>query len=403
MTHDPPTPQANQQTEVVFASDLRPQLLEAQLLSLQAALTRARGLFEKSPGAAFLISPQGRILEVNTRGAALLRATPESLLGRGFTASLVASSQAPFTALLKRVCKGQVPWVTELQLRLPDGQVLEVALEAALRDAGAPDEAPFCHLTLTDVTAFKLAHRTLWATQQAQELELQDHVLKLRSLHEEFENVLLVAGRELDGTLTRAENFLSLWRRHPEAPEALGHSEEALAQTRSLLDALKRYMQIRFLRTRMRNVNTRQVLNEVLKDLKNQTAGRDVQITSAPLPTVYGDSQVLQIILHEYLSNALKFTRTRPQSRLGVLVQEDDTEYRIGVEDNGVGFNLRQKEKAFEMFGRLHFSKLYEGTGLGLAVVRRLCERFGGRAWGEGKVDQGAIFWFAWPKVQPPK
>ena len=162
-------------------------------------------------------------------------------------------------------------------------------------------------------------------------------------------------------------------------------------------------MQVRFLRTRMRSVSLNQVLHEVLKDVQEQMAERDVRITNAVLPTVFGDSQVLQLILQEYLSNALKFSRTRPQTRVHVLVQEDDTEYRIGVEDNGIGFSMRQKEKAFELFGRLHPSRLYEGTGLGLTVVRRLCERFGGRAWGEGKVDQGATFWFSWPKTPPGK
>ncbi|WP_103129458.1 sensor histidine kinase [Deinococcus aerius] len=93
---------------------------------------------------------------------------------------------------------------------------------------------------------------------------------------------------------------------------------------------------------------------------------------------------------HEDVHNALKFTRTRPQARLRVLVQEAGAEYHIGVEDNGVGFNQRQKDKVFELFGRLHPSGVYEGTGIGLALVRRLCERFGGRAWGEGRVDQGA-------------
>ena len=158
-------------------------------------------------------------------------------------------------------------------------------------------------------------------------------------------------------------------------------------------------MQVRFMRTPTRSVNLNQVLREALKDIENQKTGRDVQITTVPLPTVEGDSQVLQIILGEYLSNALKFTRTRPRARLSILLEEDDTEYRIGVQDNGVGFNMRQKEKAFELFERLHSSQQYEGTGLGLTAVRRLCARFGGRAWGEGKVDQGATFWFSWPKV----
>jgi len=225
----------------------------------------------------------------------------------------------------------------------------------------------------------------------------------LRELQEEFEEVVVAAGRELSGTLTRVEGFLALSQRHPDALSHLPHAELALQQTQRLLDSVRRYMQVRFMRTRMRRVNLNQVMREVLKDTEHQTTGRDVQIMSVSLPTVEGDSQVLQIILGEYLTNALKFTRLQPQTRLSVLLEEDETEYRIGVQDNGVGFNMRQKEKAFELFGRLHSSQQYEGMGLGLTTVRRLCERFGSRAWGEGKVGQGATFWFSWLKVQPSK
>jgi light-regulated signal transduction histidine kinase (bacteriophytochrome) len=161
-------------------------------------------------------------------------------------------------------------------------------------------------------------------------------------------------------------------------------------------------MRARSVRARLRNVDLNHVLRDVLKDLGPLLAGRDVHVTGAALPTVLGDSQVLQVIVHEYVANALKFTRVRTQARLRVVLYETDTEYRIGLEDNGVGFNMRYKDKAFELFGRLHSAEDYEGIGLGLAVVRRLCERFGGRAWAEGKVDQGATFWFAWLKSPDP-
>lgn len=172
-----------------------------------------------------------------------------------------------------------------------------------------------------------------------------------------------------------------------------------MQQTQGLLDSLKQYMQARTIRARPQHVNLNRVIREVLKDTADLRLDRDVQVSHMPLPSVVGDSRVLHIILHEYVANALKFTRVRSQARLHVLVKETDTEHWIGVEDNGVGFNMRQKEQVFDLFSRLHPSELYEGTGLGLAVVRSLCERFGGRAWAEGKVDQGATFWLAWPKT----
>ncbi|MFC5849677.1 ATP-binding protein [Deinococcus petrolearius] len=393
MTHQPPS----QTTDAPLSAEARLQALEAQVRHLQVAATQASALFDAAPHAAFLLSLQGRVLDVNTRGAALLVSTPQALTGRHFTPLVAPASQATFTALLGWTFEGRGRQTGEVQALLPDGQVLDLVLEAALqRREGAPD---VCYVTATDVTAFKAAHRTLLDVNQAQARQLQDQRQRLQRLEEEFESVTLLAIRELNAIVTRAANFLKLVKPAPVGGAPLTHAQEALEQTRELLDALKGYMRARTMRTRIRGVDLEKVLREVLKDLQPQMARRDVQVTSAPLPVLQGDSQVLQLLLHEYLSNALKFTRSRPQARVRLLVQETDTEYRVGVEDNGVGFNLRQKDKAFELFGRLHPGGMYGGIGLGLAVVRRLCERFGGRAWGEGKPDQGATFWFAWPKV----
>ncbi|WP_216329840.1 PAS domain-containing sensor histidine kinase [Deinococcus aestuarii] len=400
MTHDPSAPTSELPASPA-SLEAQLQALEARVLHLQAAVSQAQALFQDSPGPAFLLTPQGRLLDVNARGTALLGSSAPLLLGRSFTLFLASSSQAAFAALLGRVFEGRGPQTGEIQLLTPGGEVLDLTLHAALHQP--PGEAPYCQVILMDVTAFKLAHRVLLDTQQVQERQIEAQAVRLRALGEEFEGVMLTSGRALDDTLTRGESYLTLLHQHPQTPGHLGHAEEALRQTRGLLGSLRQYMQLRFLRARLRSVDLGRVLREVLKDVQEEMAGRDVQVTSAPLPTVYGDSQVLQIILHEYVSNALKFTRTRAHTRLRVLVQEDTAEYRIGVEDNGVGFHQRQKDRTFELFGKLHSSSVYEGTGLGLAVVRRLCERFGGRAWGEGKVDQGATFWFAWPKAPTEK
>lgn len=289
MNHDASSPL----TETPSTLEARLQALEAQVLHLQAALNQAHTLFQASPAAAFLLTPQGRIVDVNARGAALLGSSREELLGRRFSQALAASSQASFAALLARVGEGQGRQTGEVQLLTPGGEVLELALEAVphVREG----EPPCIHLTLTDVTAFKLAHRALW------EAQLQDQARTLRQLQEEFERVVLTSGRELEGTLTRAASFLALLQRHPETPDHLTHAQEALRQTQGLLESLRLYMQVRFLRVRMRRVELDRVLREVLKDLGDELARRDVRVTSAPLPTVYGDSQVLQIILHEYV------------------------------------------------------------------------------------------------------
>jgi signal transduction histidine kinase len=399
MTQDP-SPSA---TEASHAPQDDLHALEQQVHLLRRAVTQARALFDASPHPAYLLTPQGRVLDVNTRGAALLQTTVPLLAGRSLTTSVTPATKATFTALLAQTVTGQGSRTGEIQITLPNGQVLDLAVETALQPQdNAPDA---CHVTVTDVTAFKAAHRALLDANETQAQQLHAQQGQLTRLEEEFESVVHLSAREVTITVTRAGNFLALMDRA--APllaghTSLDHAEAALRQTHNLLDSLRQYMRARAVRARMRRVDLNHVLRDVFKDLGPQMAGRDVQVTGAPLPTVHGDSQVLQVILHEYVANALKFTRVRPQVRLHLLVHETDTEYRIGLEDNGIGFNMRYKDKAFELFGRLHPAEAYEGIGLGLAVVRRLCERFGGRAWADGKVDQGATFWFAWLKSPDP-
>ena len=103
-----------------------------------------------------------------------------------------------------------------------------------------------------DVTAFKRAHEALWTAQQAQEERLQSQALCLRRLEDEFEEVILLSGRQLDHTLTRAHNFLTLGRQHPEQISAQDHAQSALEQARNLLGSLRHYMQTRTMRARMR-------------------------------------------------------------------------------------------------------------------------------------------------------
>ncbi|UQN10751.1 ATP-binding protein [Deinococcus sp. QL22] len=376
----------------------RLEFLEAQVQALQDAAAQASTLFRDAPEPAFLVNNQGRIVEANLQAAALLGTTPAFLQGRALAPLMATTHQGALKALFRRVFDGGGRQMTELQLLGPDGIPIDLRVAATLSSRGG--EALY-HLSALDVTAFKAAHQTLLDLAQKHEREIQQQTLRLRHLEGEFQEVMLASERELGTRLTRAQNFLNLLERqeHPDDRQrSLGHVALAVQQTQGLLESLRGYMRTRSMRARLRPVDLEQVLKEVRKDLAPLLSERGIVLSQMPLPTVQGDSQVLQLILHEYLTNALKFTRTRSPVRLRILVQETAHEHWIGVEDNGVGFNMRQKDKAFELFGRLHSAEHYEGTGLGLTVVRRLGERFGARAWGEGRVDHGATFWIAWPK-----
>lgn len=115
------------------------------------------------------------------------------------------------------------------------------------------------------------------------------------------------------------------------------------------------------------------------------------------LPVVHGDRSMLRVVWTNLLSNAVKYSRTRPEPRIEVGSRQDGGETVIHVKDNGVGFDGYYADKLFQVFQRLHSQEEFEGTGIGLAMVRRIMERHGGRVWAESTVGEGATFYVAFP------
>lgn len=144
-------------------------------------------------------------------------------------------------------------------------------------------------------------------------------------------------------------------------------------------------------------VNLAAAVEKVCAELKSDCDGREVAWQIQPLPTVDGDPEMLRLVLTNLIANALKYTRPCEKARIEISVQPADTETVVYVRDNGVGFDPQYAHKLFGVFQRLHSAKEFDGTGIGLAIVRRIIMRHGGRAWAEGSLGNGATFYIALP------
>src|SRR5262249_55752031 len=147
-------------------------------------------------------------------------------------------------------------------------------------------------------------------------------------------------------------------------------------------------------------INLGQLVKDVVRDFEPDTNGRDIAWRIGTLPICYGDPAMFRIVFTNLISNAVKFTRTRAKAEIEIAsANHDNGDVVVFVKDNGVGFEMKYKDKLFGVFQRLHSQEAFEGTGIGLATVQRIVHRHGGRVWAEGKIDNGATFYIALPKT----
>jgi light-regulated signal transduction histidine kinase (bacteriophytochrome) len=133
------------------------------------------------------------------------------------------------------------------------------------------------------------------------------------------------------------------------------------------------------------------------EELTPSLAGRELTIDIKPLPLCHGDASMLHQVWINLLGNAIKFSRQKALAHIEVEGHTEGAEVIYSIKDNGAGFEMQYADKLFGVFQRLHGVAEFEGTGIGLAIVKRIITRHGGRVWAQGKVDVGATFYFALP------
>jgi light-regulated signal transduction histidine kinase (bacteriophytochrome) len=181
----------------------------------------------------------------------------------------------------------------------------------------------------------------------------------------------------------------------PEAQHHLKRIQESAQKMGRMIDDLLNLARLdrRSMALEMTSLNS--LVDIVVQDLKSETAGRDIEWRIGSLSSVKCDPGLLQQVFANLLSNAVKYTRRRERAVIEVAESAIDGHPVFFVRDNGAGFDPKYADRLFGAFQRLHTDQEFEGTGVGLATVRRIIRNHGGRVWAEAEIDNGATFYFS--------
>jgi PAS domain S-box-containing protein len=406
-------------------------ITEAKSVEEERRRNRAtfESIFEVLPGPYLVLTPN---LEIVTANAAYLKATMtvrEELRGRNLFDAFpdnpddpTATGTANLRASLDRVRKNLAADTMAIQkydVRGPDGTFVERYWSPINSPVLGPDgRIEYILHRVEDVTDFvtrkseisgdtatlrdRMEHLEAEVFQSSQAVQAANQ--RLEAANKELESFSYSVSHDLRAPLRHINGFADLLSQqagsnmNESSRRYLEKIRDGARRMGVLIDHLLVFSKMGRKELRVARVSLRSTVEDVIGELQESAPGREIEWRVGPLPEVDADGPMLHQVFANLLGNAVKYTGTRPQAVIEVgSIACESHEIVVFVRDNGVGFDMQYADKLFGVFQRLHRLDEFEGVGIGLANVRRIVDRHGGRAWAEGRVDHGATFYVSLP------
>jgi PAS domain S-box-containing protein len=367
-------------------------------------------IVDSSDDAIYSKSLEGTILSWNRAAEIMYGYTATEAIGQSMLLVVPPERHEEVQEFLLRIRHGDLVKHFETVRARKDGSRVDISITLSpVKDAQGRITA--ASVIARDITERKKAEENLHASEEALrnlnvELEkrVEQRTLELKRSVKELEAFAYSVSHDLRAPLRHLDGFLSLLSKRVYAglddssKHYIDRTLEASKRMGQLIDDLLQFSRLGRAELHTMPVDLDEVVEQVRKELEPETRERSIVWRQGRLAVVMADQAMLRQAIENYVGNAIKFTRHRPTAEIEIGCKtEPNGEFVFFVRDNGAGFDMNYYDKLFEIFQRLHSEQEFEGTGIGLAIVRRVVERHGGRAWAEGTVGAGATFYFSLP------
>ncbi len=365
---------------------------------LEASREKYFDLYDLAPAGYVSLNERGTILEANLSVATLLGRERSDVISRPLTRFIHREDQDIYYLCHKHLLATRVPQMCELRMERKGGDFFWVRID--IMATQSMDNSKGLRAIVIDISQRKQSDDDIEDLNRI----LKQHVVRLELANEEMETFSFSVSHDLRAPLRHMRSFMELLQKRMEGQLDEKSREYAVLISDSakkmekLIDDLLSLARLGREKLQKREVNISHLVKEVVDQIPEEPMGRDITWTIRELPVVYGEPSLLKLVLVNLISNAVKFTSTRPHAEIEIGCRVDENEQTFSIKDNGVGFNMDYVDRLFGVFQRLHPQNEFDGTGIGLANVRRIIALHEGRTWAEGSVGHGATFFFTLPK-----
>ena len=383
-----------------FTTDVtdRKQVVDA----LKESGERFRTLADNISQFAWMGDDAGWIIWYNRRWYDYTGMTFEEMEGWGWQQVLHPDHLQRVVKTWQQALDAGEPWEDTFPLRGLDG-TYRWFLSRALPIQDAEGRVIRWFGTNTDITELRNAQAGLLASEE----QLMRQKAALVESNKDLEGFSYSVSHDLRAPLRTINAFSRIIEEehgpqlNADAQRSLGIVREAARHAGELIDDLLEFSRVGRQGMHFRSVRMTELARDTADDLISMQEGRRIALTIEELPDAHGDPRFLKHVWSNLLTNALKYSGNRDESRIevGWMLNEQREQVTYYVKDNGVGFDMKYVHKLFGVFQRLHRAEEFEGSGVGLAIVQRIVQRHGGRVWADGKVNCGATFYFALQKA----